>query len=592
VIGCIRIENWVIVEEALLELGPGLNVLTGETGTGKSIVLGALSLLAGGRGSADAIRTGCDAANLEAVFETAAWPELEQELARRALPVEGHELIVQRTVSRAGGRSRVRVGGELLPASALAELLADRIEISSQHSSQTLLRPDVQMRLLDESGGLSGLRDQVDAGVSQLRALDRELAELQARAEERARREDFLAFQIREIDELGLRPGEIAEIEATHASLAHADRLQADGRAACSALVGDPDGGGDERPSAVDRAGEALRLLDGLASVDLALESLAVRLRDQETELFEIGRELERYLQRIDADPGRLAQVEERIAALQAVQRKYGRSEEEIDAFRAQALAQLDAAHGADVRIGELEGQRAAGRLALVDVCEKLGAGRRKSAGALARAVEECLAALAMPGARFEVAVEAVAPQGDLPCGSGGAERVEFRFSANRGEPLRALRLAASGGELSRVFLAVRNALRRSGAGMVLVFDEVDAGIGGRVAESVGRALSELAHHHQVLCITHLPQIAAFGDVHFRVSKHVSQHGRRGKGRSGRGREVTLARVERIEGDARVEEIARMAGGEAITDATRRHAAELLAARPVPAVRQPLSRTP
>ncbi len=571
-IGSLRLSNWVIVEEAELELGPGLNVLTGETGTGKSIVLGALSLLAGGRGSSDAVRTGAQQAVVEAVFETAGWPDLEAELVRRELPADGHELVVQRTFQRApdgtAGRSRVRVGGELVRAATLAELLADRIEISSQHSSQTLLRPEVQSRLLDESGGLLVLRAQVETLVGELRALDLELADLRSQAEQRARRQDFLVFQIREIDEAALQPGEIEELESSHARLANADRLLGEGRGACTALVGALEGS-QELPNAIDRVSEALHLLDGLADLDPALEALTDRLRTQETELFEVGRDLERYLAQIDADPARLVQLEERLAAIAQLQRKYGGTQEEIAAFRADAATALDATLGADARIDELGALREERLASLAAAGAKLTRGRKKSARILAKLVADALGVLAMPGARFEIVLDPQAPPDGLPCGPAGAERVEFRFSAIAGLPTRALRMVASGGELSRVFLATRNALRKSGAGMVLVFDEVDAGIGGRVAERVGRALAELSRHHQVLCITHLPQIAAQGDVHFRVTKDAVDG-------------PPTARITRIEGEDRVEEIARMAGGESVTAATRRHAVELLAARTPP----------
>ncbi len=563
----LRIESWVIVAEAELALGPGLNVLTGETGTGKSIVLGALSLLAGGRGSSDAVRTGTDRAVVEAVFDTEAWPEVEAELARRELPVDDHALAVQRTLTRGrseggGARSRVRVAGELVPAATLAELFADRIEISSQHSSQTLLRPDVQSRLLDESGGLLDLRGEVAAEVAALRALDGDLVKLRAAAEERARRQDFLAFQLQEIDDVALEAGEIEELESSHARLAHADRLLEEGRNACTALVGDSEGS-DEAPNAVDRVSEAARRIDALAGLDPQLTGLAERLRAQEAELFEAGRDLERYLGRIDADPAQLAFVEDRIAAIQKLQRKYGQTEDVIRASRDALATELASLAGADASIDALAAERRKRAEALTERAAALSKGRAKSARKLAKAVETALAALAMPGARFEVALDRADPPEGLPCGPSGSERAEFRFSANAGEPTRPLRWVASGGELSRVFLAVRNALRRSGGGMVLVFDEVDAGIGGRVAERVGRSLAELSKHHQVLCITHLPQIAALGEVHFRVHK---------RDRKGQ----TEAFVERIEGDERVEEIARMAGGESVTDATRRHAAELL----------------
>jgi DNA repair protein RecN (Recombination protein N) len=565
----LRIESWVIVQEAELELGPGLNVLTGETGTGKSIVLGALSLLAGGRGSSDAVRGGSDRAVVEAVFDTTAWPEVEAELARRELPAEEHALAVQRTLTRgrnagAGARSRVRVAGELVPAATLSDLFADRIEISSQHSSQTLLRPEVQGRLLDEFGGLLSRRDELQQGVAALRALDAELRDLREAAEERARRQDFLGFQLQEIADVALQPGEIDELEASHARLAHAERLLEDGRQAAVALVGDSEGA--DEANAVDRVSAALRRLEGLAQLDPQLEGLADRLRAQESELFEAGRDLERYLAGIDADPARLAFVEDRLGAVSRLQRKYGASEQEIEARRRELEEELATLGGADARITGLAADRERRTAGIAELARALSADRKKAARKLARAVESSLGDLAMPGARFEVALEPVeAPEG-LPCGPAGAERVEFRFSANAGEDPRPLRWVASGGELSRVFLAVRNALRRSGGGMVLVFDEVDAGIGGRVAERVGRSLAELSRHHQVLCITHLPQIAALGDVHFRVRKQE----RKGQ---------TQAFVERIEGAQRVEEIARMAGGESISEATRRHAAELLGAR-------------
>jgi len=557
----LRIENWVIVEAADLEFGPGLNVLTGETGTGKSIVLGALALLAGGRGSADAVRTGADRAVLEAVFAPAG--ELTEELSRRELDTDGEGLIVQRTLVP-GGRSRVRVAGERVPASTLSELLADQIEISSQHSSQGLLRPEIQGRLVDESGGLLPLRAEIGASLERLRSLDADLATLRGESEERVRQQDFLAYQLAEIDEVGLAPGEIAELESARARLAHADRIANEGRAACAALVGAE--AVDELPNAIDRLAEAIRWVEGLAVVDPALAELATRLRAQESELFEAARDLERYLQRIDSDPARLGEVEDRLAAIRQLQRKYGNSEQEIAASRERIVQDLAAAEGADERIEALVEERAERVEVLARRVAELSRGRAEGARKLARRVQAEFASLAMSGARFEARLEPLEPPPDLPCRPSGAERAEFLFTANKGEPPRSLRMVASGGELSRVFLAVRNALRKSGAGRVLVFDEVDAGIGGRVAERVGRALLELAAHHQVICITHLPQIAAFGDVHFRVTK-----------RSRKGQ--TRAEIERIEGEPRVEEIARMAGGEKVTPATRRHATELLGAK-------------
>jgi DNA repair protein RecN (Recombination protein N) len=573
VIETLRIRDWVIVAEAELEFGPGLNVLTGETGTGKSIVLGALSLLAGGRGSADAVRTGSERAFVEAVFRTEATPDFELELARRDLypEVDGegvaHELVVSRTIS-ASGRSRARVAGELVPASVLAELLSGRIEISSQHSSQSLLRPDVQGRLLDEAGGLLPVRTRVSELVAELRASDAERVKLQALAEERARQQDFLAFQVSDIDAVGLASGELDELAAEHRRLAHADRLLVEGWSACASLLGQADAGSDgEVVGARDLVTTARRALEGVSDLDSRLGDFAERLRGCETELEDVASDLERYVSSVEADPQRLAEVEERLAIIESLRRKYGQSEREIAEFRERAVNELAAIEGAEARIDELATRRAELAESLATAARELTQGRVDSARELGAEVAASLADLGMPGARFEVGLESLEPPESLACGANGSERAEFLFAGNPGDALRPLQRVVSGGELSRVFLAVRNALRRkSRAGMVLVFDEVDAGIGGQAAERVGRALAELARHHQVLCITHLPQIAAFGDVHFRVQK-----------REKRGRAV--AEIARVEGDLRIDEIARMAGGRSVTAATRKHAAELLGSK-------------
>jgi len=578
VIESLRIEGVKIVEEAELEFGPGLNVLTGETGAGKSIVLGALDLLVGGRASPDAVREGAESGCVEAVFRTEALPDLEAALHERGFAEPGsgdhegedqegegpeepeHELVVHRTLS-SKGRSRARVAGQLVPVSTLAELFSGRVEISSQHSSQALLRPESHGRFLDAAGGLDVERGVVAAHFAAVRALDAEIADLRSRAEERARRLDFLSFQLEEIDSVGLLPGELEELEAEHGRLAHAGRLREEGAAATAALSGD-----SERPdaaSAADLVAAAERLVGGLRELDPSLGELAERLVGLDTELRDVASDLERYVDGIDTDPARLEAVEERLAQIERLRRKYGSSAEEILAFRDGVARELDGIEGADQREEELAASRAGSLEALSAAAAQLSKGRKKAAKVLSKAVQASLADLDMPEATFSVALEpAPAPPG-MPCGAAGAEAPEFCFSANKGEPLRSLQKVASGGELSRVFLAVKNGLRRAGAGMVLVFDEVDAGIGGRAAERVGRALAELAEHHQVICITHLPQIAAFADVHFRVEKRE---------RGGR----TLAGVSRLEGEARVDEVARMAGGAKVSDATRRHARDLL----------------
>jgi DNA repair protein RecN (Recombination protein N) len=559
----LRIEGMAIVDRAELEFGPGLNVLTGETGAGKSIVLGSLALLAGARASAQTVREGCDGATVEAVFETTQLADLEQDLAARGIETDEHELVVRRTVSGAG-RSRARLAGQLVPVSTLAEIFAGRLEISSQYDSQALLRPEVHGRLLDRMGGLEPLRDRVGEGFAVLRALDEDFARLRAESQERARQQDFLAFQVSEIDAARLDADEITTLRSERSRLAHAGRLQEEGALALEALAGDPQGA--DGASVADLLSDVVRGLDGMQKLDPELGDLAARLAGVQDELRDAALDLERHISGIEADPARLAAAEERLQQVEQLQRKYGATVEEVLRFRDRAAAELASIEGAEEREAEILAERERRSAALAADAERLSAGRTKAAGRLAKAVQTSLRELAMPQGRFGVALAPVEAPDGMPCGPNGAEAPAFRFSADAGAELRPLRAVASGGELSRVFLALKQALRQSDAGMVLVFDEVDSGIGGRAADRVGRKLAELASHHQVLCITHLPQIAAFAQTHFRVEKRA-QGGR------------TRTRIARVEGAERVEEIARMAGGESVGEATLEHARELLASR-------------
>lgn len=560
----LRIRDLAIVEDVEFELGPGLNVLTGETGAGKSLILGALGLLAGGRASADQVREGAETASVEAIFRTQQLSELEADLSERGLEYADHQLVVRRSLSR-NARSRAQIAGQLVPVTQLAELFSGRLEISSQHESQGLLRTDTHGRLLDGFGGLLELRDAVIGSAEALAGCQRASAELRAAAEERARRQDFLAFQVREIDEAKIQPREWEQLEAERTRLLHAEQLRTDSASAAALLAGDP--AQSDVPGAGDLLAEATQHVVALARIDPELNELAERLQAFHAELRDAAGQLERYADHIDADAERLAEIEARLDQLERLRRKYGASEDEIARFRARAVSELAEAEGAEERAAELDRERRRIGADLVRDAAQLSAGRRKAAAELGAAVEAELEQLALPQAGFEVSLEAApAPKG-APCGRTGHELAEFRFCANRGDRPRPLRKVASGGELSRLFLALKNVLRRAEPGMVVVFDEVDTGIGGRIADRVGRAVWELARRHQVLCITHLPQIAALGDVHFRVQKTTSERGSR-------------VQVCPLTPGERVEEIARMAGGERITQATRRHARELLHARP------------
>ncbi|MCS5637574.1 MAG: DNA repair protein RecN [Myxococcota bacterium] len=570
----LRIANVAIVEAAELEFEPGLNVLTGETGAGKSIVLGALALLVGGRASRDSVRAGADHASVEALFRTEGLAELEGALEALDLrppsvhddpdSPDAHELVVHRSLA-AGGRSRARVGGQLVPVSTLAELLTGRVEISSQHSSQALRRPESHGRFLDAAGGLLAQRAAVSAAFEALQALAVEGATLRAEADERIRQQDFIAYQLAEIDEVGLAEGELAELETEHGRLAHAESLASEAGEALLSLRGDETGG--EPSGAVDALARALRAIESMAEHDPAAGPWMERLAGADAELRDLALDLERYLDAIEGDPARLAALEDRIGQVERLRRKYGADEQAIFARREALAAELTRIEVADERLGKLEQEQEQALGGLARAAKKLTAGRKKAAGALAKEVEASLAGLAMSDARFLVEFEKPAQASQWPAGAAsgphGAESPEFRFSANKGEAPRPLQKVASGGELSRVFLALKGALRQAEANMVLVFDEVDAGIGGRAAERVGRALAQLAERHQVLCITHLPQIAVFAQRHFRVEKSAS---------AGR----VSAQIVQLGAEGRVEEIARMAGGEAISDATRAHARDLL----------------
>lgn len=568
----LRIENLALVESVELEFGAGLNVLTGETGAGKSIVLSALALLAGGRAGADALRSGAAEGAVEAVFRMDGHAEVRRDLERRGLAVDGQtddaeavpELIVRRTLLP-GGRGRARIGGELVPVATLAEIFGGQLEISSQHGSQALRHSDTHLLVLDAYANQTGLREIVAREVARVLELDREIAGLRSAEAERARRLDFLEYQRQELEQEDLDPASIAALEAEHRRLTHAERLAEDLATVSAALAG----GEDDAPGAERALAAARRALASATRMDPDLAALAERIAALESELQDVAVRAADYLAELEVDPRRLEAVEARIARLEKLKRKYGPSAAELAAQRDAIVRELESLASADARIEELAAERARRIATANESSARLTRARTQAARKLAKAVEAELGDLAMAGARFVVALEPSAREGASPgleTGPAGRERPEFLFSANAGEAPRPLQRVASGGELSRLFLALKNSLRRADRNMVIVFDEVDAGIGGAVAERVGRVLAELAGDHQVLCITHLPQIAAFAERHFVVRKEQA---------GGR----TRTRVARVEGEARVDELARMAGGERVTEVTRQHARSLLERR-------------
>ncbi len=566
----LRIENLALVESVELEFGPGLNVLTGETGAGKSIILAALALLTGGRAAVDTLRSGADEGVVEALFRMDGHEDVTSALVQRGLLEDSiadsdgpAELIVRRTLN-ANGRSRARVGGQLVPVTTLVELFGGQLEISSQHGSQALRSPEVHALALDAYANQTSLREIVAREVARVVEFGRELETLRAAEEERARRLDFLEYQRQELDDEDLDPAGVAALEVEHRRLTHAERLAEEMARACAALGGVEAGdGGDSAEGAV---ATARRAVAGAMRMDPSLETLGARLEALESELRDLTASTTDYLSELEIDPARLVHVEEKIARLEKLRRKYGQSVEEMFAHRDDVAREIESLAGADDRIRQLDADRTKSVDVANEASARLSKARARAAKKLAKAVGNELGDLSMEGARFVVDLEPIVLKAGslgLLTGPGGRERPQFYFSANQGEAPRPIQKVASGGELSRLFLAVKNSLRRADRNMVIVFDEVDAGIGGAVAERVGRVLAELATEHQVLCITHLPQIAAFADRHFVVRKET---------RGGR----TRTQVDRVQDDLRVEELARMAGGENVTDITRQHARSLL----------------
>ncbi|MTV26818.1 DNA repair protein RecN [Nitriliruptoraceae bacterium ZYF776] len=542
-----------VIEDATLTLSPGLTVVTGETGAGKTMVVTALELLLGARGDANLVRSGAEVAVASAVVRPV--PDAAHEWA----DPDADELIVSREV-RAGGRGRARIAGQLAPVGALAEVLGSHVEVHAQHEHVRLARPDVQRQLLDRSAGAPHartLRDYRDAYAA-WRELEGRRTRLVADARERARDLDRLRSEVQEIAAAELDPDLDASLDRDLEVLAHAEDLQRVTATAAGAV------GSDGAGEAIGVAVDAVRRLP---VDDPRLDALRGRLEALAAEASELAIDLRSYGDEVDADPGRLAALQERKTTVQGLTRKYGAELEDVLAYERDARAQLAELEAEDADVEVLDTQVREAHAHAAALAEDVRRGRRHAAEALASTVDGHLADLAMPHARFSVRVE---PLADGELAADGGDRVVFELAANPGEPARPLAQAASGGERSRVSLAVEVALADVDDAAVLVFDEVDAGIGGATAMAVGEKLARLAtgaegRPRQVLCVTHLAQLAAFADVH-----HVVEKGLRD------GRTVTTTR--QVAEDQRVAELARMLGGEATAAAGLDHARELLAA--------------
>ena len=560
----ITIQNLVLLEKLTLEPGPGFNVLTGETGAGKSMLVDALSLVLGGRARPDMVRRGAREAEVEARFEVEPGSRVAAKLEAAGIPCD-KELVVRRVV-QSEGRSRAFANGRMCTAAQLLELAPDLCDIASQQESVSLTDPATHLEYLDAFGKLESAKDALGADVDALAVLVAELDAVRSAERGRVEREDFLAFQLREIDELDPREGEETELEQERARLRHAERLGEATRRASDRLY--------EGESAI--CDELARLgaeLDSAAALDGSLVPLARSIHTARAELADTARALQRYGEGVEASPTRLAEVEERLFRLQKLLRKHGPTTSELVAHRAELAAEREALARSSDRIAELEAAQASKLLEVSSMARALSSKRREAASTLADAIGRELGRLAMGRAKVVVDVAPTA-NAEAPLAVDGArltrsgiDRVEFLIAPNRGEEPRPLRKIASGGELSRALLALKRVLAEKGPAGLYVFDEVDAGVGGGVAEVIGHAIADVARHRQVLCITHLAQIAALAETHFVVDKTET------RGRTA----VTVRRLG--EEEERVSELARMIGGLKVGEAARRAAEELLGAR-------------
>ena len=544
-----------------LRLSPGFNVLTGETGAGKSIVVGALSLVLGGRASAELVRPGESEAEVEALFDVSDAEGVRARLEASDVHTDDGELVLRRVV-QSNGRSRAYMNGKLCTAGELAAIAPDLCDIASQHESVALSNPGTHLDYLDRFAKLGNARGALATEVLALEALVTEIKRTIEDERSRGEREAFVTFQLQEIDAVAPKAGEPDELIAERHRLRHTEKLSSLVSGAARRLDAEED-------SLCDVIGRLLRDVRAAADIDATLAPLADRFEGVHSELYDVAHDLARYAERVEADPDRLDQVEERLYRIEGLLRRHGPTIDDVLAARERLAQELARMQGAQSRLADLQAQKDKLLTKAAAQAKKLSAKRKDAAEKLARSISHELSELAMGGARVVVDVAPLGgDRGELSVEGArlsrdGIDRVEFLIAPNKGMEPKPLGKIASGGELSRSLLALKRVLAEHGPAGLYVFDEVDAGIGGAVADKIGRAIADVAKHHQVLCITHLATIAAFAETHFVVSKENEG-------------QVTKSAVRRVESKERVAEIARMLAGAKVTNAGLKAASELL----------------
>lgn len=543
------IRNFAIIDRLQVSFGPGFNVLTGETGAGKSIIIDAVGLLLGDRARPEVVRTGEEEATVEGLFDIAGQEEISRQLAEDGFET-GDELVIKRIVAR-GGKNRIFINGSLARLGQLQQLTEKLVNIYGQHEHQNLQKTENHLQLLDRFAGCNDLLDRYREQYRRLAEIREKLQSLDEAERDRAQRLDFLGFQRKEIAAANLQVGEDAELEQERRLLLHGEKLLQASSGGYERLYGDA--------GAVCEILQQLAAeLEALREVEPLLGQLAETVNSSQFALEDVALQLRRYAETVSFEPGRQDQVEERLAKITQLKRKYAPEIPQILQLLASIEQELAELGSVETTRDELKQQAAKLYAALQKTARELTGRRQQAAQQLAGQVMDELTALAMPKARFEVRFF---PH-DKP-GPQGAERVEFYLSPNPGEELRPLAWVASGGELSRIMLALRRVAPDAAGVRTLIFDEVDAGVGGAAATAVGERLKQVACGLQVLCITHLPQVAAYADAHYRVEK-MEDGGR------------TFTALVALKGETRVLEMARMLGGAQVTDRTLEHARELI----------------
>jgi len=557
----LNIKNFAIIDQLRVEFAPGLNVFTGETGAGKSIVVDALNLALGERASADLIRTGCQEAVVEAAFELngRGTAEITALLSEQGIEVNpGEDLIVRRVLS-SSGKNKVYINGSLANLNTLTALGASLADIHGQHEHQSLLSLERQMELLDSFGGLSELRDVLSDAYHRLQDVRKELAELEAGERDRAQREDMLRFQKNEIEAAMLKPGEDMDLSNEQKLLTNSEKIAGLSHAADEALY-------SSENSVLTGLKKAMTNLRDIAAIDNRLAPVLELCEAGRAQIEEASREVSAYADRVEFDPDRLEQIGDRLDLVQKLKKKYGSTIDEIIQFGKSASAKLERIERSTDEIERLRKEIHSIKSGLTAKAQELTKKRGAASLVLEKKIEAELSHLGMKKTTFTVKITQEPGQDTLDgrkLGPRGADHVEFLISPNPGEEPKPLVKIASGGELSRIMLALKTILVEGDSIPTLVFDEVDAGIGGAVAEEVGKKLKSVATKRQVFCITHLPQIASMATSHYGVSKSVKK-------------DRTNTEVRLLDKKDRVDEIARMLGGKIITEATLKHAEEMI----------------